>query len=193
MSRGFHIFYKVVAVLRFIGIPLLFLFDYLDRSYVEQKTIAGEIFTFFFGTFDIDLNIDFHISFWEYLFMYSLLIAFPLNTIINLLVAFKPRWSMPALFKWKPLFVFLYVIELLVLPVFIYLCIDRLQDVFPPKSDTYFGQALDFLSPGNGMNKYEEYLVFDLCVLALCSLVFVLFFWKVYRAIKKSYSAVDNN
>ncbi len=171
MNKGFGIFLKTISVIRLLTIPMLFILIKLWRDSIPDD-----------GPFR-NLKIDIQFSFWEYLFVYVVTIVFPVNTVISLLLSFKPKWVMTDFLKRKNFLLSFYIPELITLTVLLYLSYKKIQENFFPKQTTYLGEVLSWVFPGDGgISIYEKLMAVDFCVLAFCSLVFVSFFWKFYRA-----------
>jgi hypothetical protein len=175
MNASFRLFFQVASIARVLGIALIFLLEWLwDLNMPDTGSWP-------------DFKIDIKFSTWEYLLMYSLVISFLANTIISLLISFWPHWSLSAFLKHKAIPLFFYIVELLVLPFLIYLSYEKIQDAFFPSSN-YISEVLKYIIPGNSaVSVHEKYEAINTVLLAACSLVFVVCFWKFYTARIKEY------
>jgi hypothetical protein len=181
MHKSFRIFFSSVAVIRLLGIIAFFVIEAWRKS---DSRLEG------LNLFDIDVDIDLHFEWWEWLSMYMIVAAYPLNTILSLILSFKPKWFFTSFLRYKIIPVVLYVSELVVIPFFAYLAVERVQDAFyPPEPETYLGQLFNTLLPGDAVSIYEKCDTINLCILILCGILFLASFWSFYKARKKMYDA----
>jgi hypothetical protein len=173
MSPSFRTFFKVVSVSRVLAIFLLVvLWVVWDLNHPASSTGSG---------------IGLELSIWFYLFVYSFCIGLVANTIISLLISFKPKWMFTSFLRHKALLLFFYLVELIVLPFLIYRCYENVQETFFPET-TVVGEVLKFLLKSTtGVDVYEKYEAVNLVLVTLSSFCFVLAFWKFYNARKKEY------
>jgi hypothetical protein len=175
MNKPFHIFFTSFSVIRFLCILAFFVVD--EIRYSDNPDIG------FLDGFTIELEFEW----WEYLFMYTFLIVYPLNTIISLLLCFKPKWIFNGFLRRKIILLVPYIGELLIVPLFTYFAIERINDTFfPPESTSYLSDIISAILPPAEVSVYEKWDAINMAVLAFCSLLFVLFFWNYYSARKKA-------
>jgi branched-subunit amino acid ABC-type transport system permease component len=171
MDKVVNISFKIVSVIRLLGIPMIFILDKLWRN-----SIADD------GQFtNWDLHIQLH--WWEYLIVFGTMIIFSINTVVGLLLSF----AMTRILRWrqhKNWLVVFYVAELIILPGLIYLCYTRVNEIFFPPEPTPLDQALHFFLPmeASGVSIYEKLQIINYCVLTFCSLFFVASFWRMYKS-----------
>jgi hypothetical protein len=160
------------AILRVGCLAMIFIIDHLRDI---QPDPAGGLFE----GFDLDIGI----SSWEYLLIYTVVIIFFVNTVLSLVVAFVPVKSESNFWKFLSLIRFCYIIELLFLPFLIYISATHIQEEFFPAEKSLLGDVLGIVfSDGRSKWKsYEDWDAVNYSVLALCSLAFVILFWKCYR------------
>lgn len=180
MNRSFRIFFSTIPVIRFVCIPAVFIIPELwHNSLSDHPGFSGGI------------GIDLDIEWWQYLLGYMIVISYPANTIISLLISFKPKWVFTGFLKRKIILQIFYIAELIIIPFFIYIAVQRIQDIFfPPESESsyYLTHILKLVFPGDGISIYEKLEVINMGILVLCSLLFIVFFWNFYKARKKTYS-----
>jgi hypothetical protein len=171
LLASFRLFFQVVSITRVLSIILIFLFDWLWRL---NRPGTG-------------LGITLHFSIWEYIVMYSLIISFLANTIISLLLSFRPRWSFSAFLKHRAIPLAFYVVELLLVPFLIYFSYEKVQESFFPKTN-YIAELMKYIHLGSSaVNVYEKYEALNVVLVTICSICFVLFFWKFYTGRKKEW------
>jgi hypothetical protein len=173
MNKLYYKAFSAFSVIRVLSFIAIFILDDL-----WEKSIPDT------GAFS-NLTIDFEFSFWEKLFMYIVPVVFIGNSIIWLILTFRSSWLYIGLFKNKLLLRIFYWAELISLPVLIYLAYEKIGDEFFPDTDYgYVGQFLSIVFPpdrNTAADLYKELQVINFCLLTLCCLIFVSFFWKFYR------------
>jgi hypothetical protein len=180
MNKSFRIFFSSVAVLRLLSVIAIFVIE----AWYNNQGKSGS------GAFDgLHLDIDLEIEWWEWLAMYTVMVVYPANTIISLILSFKPQWIFTSFLKRRIFPAVLYTCELILIPFFAYLAFEKVQDTFyPPEHNDYLGQFLKTIFPGdNGRSVYEKADAINLCVLTFCGIVFLASFWSFYKARKKMY------
>jgi hypothetical protein len=172
MNRRFTIFYKTFSGIRLAGALIIIgiiLYEFITSP---PRQTNGPGFDFF--------------TVWEEIAIISFLIAYPLNSIINALIAFKPRWTLPGIFDWKPLFILTFIVELYSVPWFLINAWEQVQDAFfPPPPDTYLDSILSFMKTDTDHSE-EKWTAVWISLLVISSLLFIVFFWKVFRASNRS-------
>jgi hypothetical protein len=126
----------------------------------------------------------FDFEWWFILFGYSIMIVYPFNTIIGLLLSLKPKWVINqtlAPFLW-----IFYIAEVLTIPYFVYLAVERINDAFfPEEPDFYLSDILIGIFGEKEISIYEKLDAINMGILGLCGVLFIIFFWKYYSMRKR--------
>jgi hypothetical protein len=169
------IFFKTVSVVRLLGIILIFILDKLWSA-----SISDSKFDWFEGGFDI------RFEWWQVAVMYLMLISYPVNTLVSLAISFKYRIIFSRYFRDKIILIMFYVAEAILIPFYIYFGVMRVNETFSEKSPGILDRILGPLFPKNERAEIIEKLqVLNFVLLAVCSLVFIVFFWKFYNKRKE--------
>jgi hypothetical protein len=177
MNRRFTIFYNTFSVLRLAAALVILSIIVIEAIKRPPPVNDGSGWDLF--------------SPLEELCIISFVIAYPVNSIINALITFRPRWTLPGIFSWKPLFILCYIVELYSVPWFLYKAWERVQDAFfPPTPNTYLDTLLGFLKTEPDRSG-EKWSAVALCLLVISSLLFIVFFWKVYRTRRREIVVVS--
>jgi hypothetical protein len=170
-------FFKTISVTRIVCLVLVAVF-YLWRTNLAGVSVVNE------PVEDQLIRLpSFEPSLWEKSLIVIIIVAWLFNSIISLLVAFKPSGAMTVTRKNKFLVIIFYAIEVITLPSFF---ISTYKDT---RLNLFTGNHpfwIDYLWGGNERTVLvSKLMVINQCVLAGCSLCFLLLFWKVFAEQKR--------
>jgi hypothetical protein len=172
-----YLLFKTISVTRIVCIILVAVF-YLWRTNLAGGSVVNE------PEGDQLIRMPgFELSLWEKSLIVIIIVAWLFNSIISLLVAFKPSGARTVTRKNKFLLIIFYAIEVITLPSFF---ISTYKDT---RLNLFTGNHpfwVDYLWGGNERTALvSKLMVINQCLLVCCSLCFLLFFWGIFIERKK--------
>ena len=114
-----------------------------------------------------------------------------INTLVGLIASFKPQVLLYSFFKNKLFLRIFYFIELLVFPLACWEVKEDIRINFFPKEPGIVTRILDNLlqEDDKGLVQINRIGAVNLSLFMLCSLLFIIFFWKHYNLMKLKYNS----
>ena len=175
MKKLSLIIFKIFSVLRILPFPLFFILDRMQNPVKDNQPVSESA-----GFFD-------YFTMWEMLVFWMIVIVVPLNTIISLLLSFKPRVIFRSILREKIFLRSLYFLELALVIFFVQRSFEEIQEKFFPSEPGLIDSAMRFLFHFKQpvYDIYDRLKAINLGLLAACSIVYLLFFWPVYNHWRK--------
>ncbi len=166
--------FKVAAVVRILCISLIFILDWLWKSSIPDTKI-------FDGLFKDGIQIEF--AWYEVVLMFLIPVSFLVNSAIALLVSFRPFIWNSWFLKRKWCAIIFYWLEFAYLIWFFFLIYEDIKDRLFPEDYGLIGDVLKRIFPGQNPSTIliENLQLGNQCLLYLCSITFILLFWRIYR------------
>lgn len=174
-----------MAIVRLLAIPMLFILDKLWSDSLSDT----------WGNSNHGLHFSF--SFWEYLMMYSLVTIYAINTIVLLVLSFKPGKIPIRILQNKIVWRCFLIAEMIILPALLIASYGQIQDSFFPPKPTLIGEVINFFIPPDpgysATETYDKLRTLDFCLLTCCSIFFVVCFWRFYRAVSANQQQIPED
>ena len=167
-------FFKTISVVRFLSISLIFILDIIRKNRADSWFKDG---------LELGLAVE--------VFMFLIFATYIVNTFSGLIVSFKPQLLFYDWFKNKLFLRIFYVIELLVFPLACWEAIEDIRIFFFPKEPGIVTKILDtlFQEDDKVLAQINRMGAINLSLFLICSLLFIIFFWKYYNMMKRKYNS----
>lgn len=165
------IFFKTFSVLRLVCILVILVLNEIRKSLVADSG-------WFKGGLDLGWEVD--------ALMILLCTIYIANSIVGLAVSFKPKLLLNFFSKRKILLVSLFIGEVLAFPLLLWGAVDSLRLSFRSR-EGIITKVLDtlFNEENKGLLVVSKIGAINQLLIAVCSFLFIIFFWRFYQQRKK--------